>query len=103
MVKIQHTCDICKKVTDTNKVVTPVLVMAEQGLAISMQEIDVCQDCIMDVCPVEYQKGDFCIRPQSIPQDMPEDIKPTEAEPQMEYGNDSQVEDFDINDLKKGK
>lgn len=103
MVKIQHTCDICEKITDTNRITTPILVMDQNGLGIIMQELDICQDCIMKVCPVQYDGGKFSIRNEAEPQTVQESIEPTEAEPQMEHGNDSQVEDFDINNLKKGK
>lgn len=96
MVKIQHTCDICEKITDTNRITTPILVMDQNGLGIIMQELDICQDCIMKVCPVQYDSGKFSIRNEAEPQTVQEPTEPTEAEPRMEHGNDSQVEDFDI-------
>lgn len=102
MVKIQHTCDICEKIADTNRITTPILVMDQNGLGIIMQELDICQDCIMKVCPVQYDGGKFSVR-NDMSQTAQEPTEPSEAEPQMEYGNDSQVEDFDINNLKKGK
>ena len=91
MVKIQHTCDICEKIADTNRITTPILVMDQNGLGIIMQELDICQDCIMKVCPVQYDGGKFSVRNQTAQ----EPTEPSEAEPQ--------VEDFDINNLKKGK
>lgn len=94
MVKIQHTCDICEKITDTNRITTPILVMDQNGLGIIMQELDICQDCIMKVCPVQYDGGKFSVR-NDMPQTAQEPTEPSEAEPQ--------VEDFDINNLKKGK
>lgn len=86
MVKIQHTCDICEKITDTNRITTPILVMDQNGLGITMQELDICQDCIMKVCPVQFDNGHFSIR---------ENIQDTPTE--------NEVEDFDINNLKKDK
>ena len=35
MVKIQHTCDICEKITDTNRITTPILIMDNNGLGIT--------------------------------------------------------------------
>lgn len=102
MVKIQHTCDICEKITDTNRITTPILVMDQNGLGIIMQELDICQDCIMKVCPVQYDSGKFSVRNEAKLQTVQEPTESSKAEPQMEYGN-SQVEDFDINNLKKGK
>lgn len=94
MVKIQHTCDICEKITDTNRITTPILIMDQNGLGITMQELDICQDCIMKVCPVQFDNGHFSIR-ENI-QDAP--IKNTQDMP-----TENEVEDFDINNLKKDK
>lgn len=94
MVKIQHTCDICEKIADTNRITTPILVMDKNGLGIIMQELDICQDCIMKVCPVQYDDGKFSVR-NDMSQTAQEPTEPSEAEPQ--------VEGFDINNLKKGK
>ena len=94
MVKIQHTCDICEKIADTNRITTPILVMDQNGLGIIMQELDICQDCIMKVCPVQYDGGKFSVR-NDMSQTAQEPTESSEAEPQ--------VEDFDINNLKKGK
>lgn len=92
MVKIQHTCDICEKIADTNRITTPILVMDQNGLGIIMQELDICQDCIMKVCPVQYDSGKFSVR-NDMSQTAQEPTEPSEAEPQ--------VEDFDINNLKR--
>ena len=94
MVKIQHTCDICEKITDTNRITTPILVMDQNGLGITMQELDICQDCIMKVCPVQFDNGHFSIR-ENI-QDMP-------TENTQDMPTENEVEDFDINNLKKDK
>lgn len=102
MVKIQHTCDICEKITDTNRITTPILVMDQNGLGITMQELDICQDCIMKVCPVQFDNGHFSIREniQDAPIENTQDM-PTENTQDMPTENE--VEDFDINNLKKDK
>ena len=94
MVKIQHTCDICEKITDTNRITTPILVMDQNGLGITMQELDICQDCIMKVCPVQFDNGHFSIR---------ENIQDVPIENTQDMPTENEVEDFDINNLKKDK
>lgn len=94
MVKIQHTCDICEKITDTNRITTPILVMDQNGLGITMQELDICQDCIMKVCPVQFDNGHFSIR---------ENIQDAPIENTQDMPTKNEVEDFDINNLKKDK
>ena len=94
MVKIQHTCDICEKITDTNRITTPILVMDQNGLGITMQELDICQDCIMKVCPVQFDNSHFSIR---------ENIQDAPIENTQDMPTENEVKDFDINDLKKGK
>lgn len=94
MVKIQHTCDICEKITDTNRITTPILVMDQNGLGITMQELDICQDCIMKVCPVQFDNGHFSIR---------ENIYKMHLLKTQDMPTENEVEDFDINNLKKDK
>lgn len=94
MVKIQHTCDICEKITDTNRITTPILVMDQNGLGITMQELDICQDCIMKVCPVQFDNGHFSIR---------ENIQDALIENTQDMPTENEAEDFDINNLKKDK
>lgn len=94
MVKIQHTCDICEKITDTNRITTPILVMDQNGLGITMQELDICQDCIMKVCPVQFDNAHFSIR---------ENIQDAPIENTQDMPTENEVEDFDINNLKKDK
>ena len=102
MVKIQHTCDICEKITDTNRITTPILVMDQNGLGITMQELDICQDCIMKVCPVQFDNGHFSIR-ENI-QDAPiENTQDAPIENTQDMPTENEVEDFDINNLKKDK
>lgn len=94
MVKIQHTCDICEKITDTNRITTPILIMDNNGLGITMQELDICQDCIMKVCPVQFDNGHFSIR---------ENIQDSPIENTQDMPTENEAEDFDINNLKKDK
>jgi hypothetical protein len=94
MVKIQHTCDICEKIADTNRITTPILIMDNNGLGITMQELDICQDCIMKVCPVQFDNGHFSIR---------ENIQDAPIENTQDMPTENEVKDFDINNLKKDK
>lgn len=94
MVKIQHTCDICEKIADTNRITTPILIMDNNGLGITMQELDICQDCIMKVCPVQFDNGHFSIR---------KNIQDAPIENTQDMPTENEVEDFDINNLKKDK
>ena len=110
MVKIQHTCDICEKITDTNRITTPILIMDNNGLGITMQELDICQDCIMKVCPVQFDNGHFSIReniqdaPIENTQDMPtENTQDMPTENTQDMPTENEVEDFDTNNLKKDK
>jgi hypothetical protein len=60
MVKIKHTCDICKDETDnTTRLPITVLVNKEGNIGASVVELDICDRCLFRACPVTFVDGQY--------------------------------------------
>lgn len=61
MLKLVHTCDICKKEVESTRLPMPIIIEKDNGISIAIQELDVCPDCLKQLVKLQLVNGRYVI------------------------------------------
>lgn len=92
MLKLVHTCDICKKEVESTRLPMPIIVEKDNGISIAIQELDVCPDCLKQLVKLQLVNGQYVIS-ELIDKD-------NQYDENIPYAADN-VEEMDVSKLAK--